>query len=225
MDNIRNLEGKIESRQAAYKVKSEFDADVSRRKADITQRESSSEYQNKQNELDQTFIYNPNTVTSIDVNKNPLYYDKDSELLKNKREQVKQTARSMNERNSPKSFNSAINEKKNKGPEDYMYNRLDKERNKARTQYDALSGEEKKQWRADRNIEDDSDSGAYSYIKNKYNESIKNGPNMVDKMWGYKIPQKTLGVGTTAFLVSSMFSKRGQQSNAELYGQQTPYQQ
>lgn len=39
----------------------------------------------------------------------------------------------------------------------------------------------------------------------------------------YKVPEKLAVGGSTAFLVSRMFGSKGQQSNPQLYGQQTPY--
>lgn len=44
-----------------------------------------------------------------------------------------------------------------------------------------------------------------------------------ENMGYYKVPQKVAGIGGTAFLVSSMSHSKGSQSNAELYGQQSPY--
>mgnify|MGYP001092153427 CR=1 FL=1 len=50
-----------------------------------------------------------------------------------------------------------------------------------------------------------------------------NNVSPMDKVFAYRVPQKAaFGVGT-AYLVSAMANRKGQQSNAELYGQRTPY--
>lgn len=54
----------------------------------------------------------------------------------------------------------------------------------------------------------------YNYISN---------PTLGDKMVYHRIPQKGAVVVGGAWLVNNMSASRGQQSNAELYGQQTPY--
>lgn len=47
--------------------------------------------------------------------------------------------------------------------------------------------------------------------------------NLMDKAIGNKIPQMAAGGLGTAWLVSNMASSKGQQTNGQLYGQQTPY--
>ncbi|MCY7866092.1 hypothetical protein P8918_13625 [Bacillus spizizenii] len=47
--------------------------------------------------------------------------------------------------------------------------------------------------------------------------------NMMDKAVAHKLPQKGAVVVGGAWLVNNMSSSRGQQSNAQLYGQQQPY--
>lgn len=44
-----------------------------------------------------------------------------------------------------------------------------------------------------------------------------------DKAMYNKVPQKVAAGGMTAWMVSNMSDRRGKQSNAELYGQDTPY--
>lgn len=46
---------------------------------------------------------------------------------------------------------------------------------------------------------------------------------MMDKAMAYKVPQRGAVVVGGAWLVQNMFSSRGQQTNAQLYGQQMPY--
>ncbi len=48
----------------------------------------------------------------------------------------------------------------------------------------------------------------------------KVGKSLLDKAVDMKIPQIALGVGVTAWLVNKLSDSRGQQSNAQLYGQQ-----
>lgn len=48
----------------------------------------------------------------------------------------------------------------------------------------------------------------------------KVGKSLLDKAIDMKIPQIALGVGVTAWLVNKLSDSRGQQSNAQLYGQQ-----
>lgn len=50
-----------------------------------------------------------------------------------------------------------------------------------------------------------------------------NNPTLGDKLVYHRVPQKGAVVVGGAWLVSNMSASRGQQSNAELYGQQTPY--
>jgi hypothetical protein len=56
-------------------------------------------------------------------------------------------------------------------------------------------------------------------VKSRSGRDLSFGENM----GYYKVPQKAAVVGTTAWLISSMSSSKGQQSNAQLYGQQSPY--
>jgi hypothetical protein len=49
-------------------------------------------------------------------------------------------------------------------------------------------------------------------------------PGMMDNMMAHKVPHLAAGGVSTAYLVSSMSSSKGKQSNAELYGQRSPYQ-
>lgn len=52
-----------------------------------------------------------------------------------------------------------------------------------------------------------------------HSKNISKGPSTMDNMWGNKVPQKVAGGLITASVVGSLFSSRGQQSNAQLYGQ------
>ena len=54
------------------------------------------------------------------------------------------------------------------------------------------------------------------YLKGMSNSDV----NFMDKMAYHKVPQKAVGIGGTAWLVSRLDSNKGQQSNAQLYGQQ-----
>lgn len=61
-----------------------------------------------------------------------------------------------------------------------------------------------------------------SDAKNWFQKKVDN-PSFSEKMGAHKVPQKAAaGVGA-AWMVSRMSDNKGQQSNAELYGQQTPY--
>ena len=63
---------------------------------------------------------------------------------------------------------------------------------------------------------------ALRMVKDNETNFINNVSTM-DKVFAYRVPQKAaFGVGT-AYLVSAMANRKGQQSNAELYGQRTPY--
>jgi hypothetical protein len=44
--------------------------------------------------------------------------------------------------------------------------------------------------------------------------------NFMDSMGYYKVPQKAVGIGATAWLVNKLAADKGQQSNAQLYNQQ-----
>lgn len=57
----------------------------------------------------------------------------------------------------------------------------------------------------------------------RHKKGYINEANAVDAAFAYKVPQVGLGALGTAAIVSNMSSSKGQQSNAELYGQQTPY--
>lgn len=48
-------------------------------------------------------------------------------------------------------------------------------------------------------------------------------PGMVNAAMGYKVPHMAMGALGTAGLVSAMSGSKGQQTNAQLYGQQQPY--
>lgn len=48
-------------------------------------------------------------------------------------------------------------------------------------------------------------------------------PGMMNMAMGYKVPHMAMGALGTAGLVSAMSGSKGQQSNAQLYGQQQPY--
>lgn len=63
---------------------------------------------------------------------------------------------------------------------------------------------------------------ALDMVRKNEGEFISN-VSLMDKVFAYRVPQKAaFGVGT-AYLVSAMANRKGQQSNAELYGQRTPY--
>jgi hypothetical protein len=60
------------------------------------------------------------------------------------------------------------------------------------------------------------------YSGGSFSDALKNG--QLGEWSSYnRIPQKAVGIGATAYLVSRMANKKGQQSNAELYGQASPY--
>jgi len=63
-------------------------------------------------------------------------------------------------------------------------------------------------------------------IENAYRSSVDNlnvSTTFGDTMSGYKIPQKAAGLAITSWLVSSLSSNRGRQTNAQLYNQQSRY--
>lgn len=120
--------------------------------------------------------------------------------------------------------------KKRKGtsPEIEQLNRLDREKKQATEDWNNIKDDDeaRQQWFEKNGIEgDNTDADAMNFINNQYKKGLDSGPNIRDKIWGNKIPQAAIGLGTTAWLVSAMSSRKGQQSNAELYGQQAPYGQ
>lgn len=52
-----------------------------------------------------------------------------------------------------------------------------------------------------------------------HGKAIKEGPNMMHHMMGHKVPQKAAGLLVTAGVVNALSGSKGQQSNAQLYGQ------
>lgn len=51
------------------------------------------------------------------------------------------------------------------------------------------------------------------------NQASGKDMGVIDTLGFYKVPQKTVAVGGTAWLVSNLASSKGQQSNSQLYGQ------
>ena len=67
---------------------------------------------------------------------------------------------------------------------------------------------------------------ATAKIENAYRSSVDSldiSTTFGDTMSGYKVPQKAAGIATTSWLVSSLSSNKGRQSNAQLYNQQGGY--
>jgi hypothetical protein len=56
-------------------------------------------------------------------------------------------------------------------------------------------------------------------VRDHHSQRIKAGPKTMDHLMGHKVPQKAGGLLVTAGVVSSLSGSRGQQSNAQLYGQ------
>ena len=60
----------------------------------------------------------------------------------------------------------------------------------------------------------------YEKIRNSTLSELKQSDvNFMDKMGYHKVPQMAVGVGGTAWLVSKLSANKGQQTNAQLYGQ------
>ena len=70
-----------------------------------------------------------------------------------------------------------------------------------------------------RNIIDEAGRGGAG-VRDAYMQTYRTGRHRIsDPIWANKVPQKGAAIGGTAWLVSSLSNRRGQQSNAELYGQ------
>lgn len=65
--------------------------------------------------------------------------------------------------------------------------------------------------------------GQMKALTNKYNSYVNGDDHMLDKAMAHKVPHMAGGALATAGLVSTMSRNKGQQSNAQLYGQQQPY--
>ena len=70
--------------------------------------------------------------------------------------------------------------------------------------------------------EDATDNQLYAAIERGRQSRVAN-PTFGDNALYHKVPQRGMGGVSLAFLVQNMSSKRGQMSNAELYGQAPPY--
>jgi hypothetical protein len=70
--------------------------------------------------------------------------------------------------------------------------------------------------------EDITENAVRQYYGNQKNRLSTNG-TINDRLEYYQVPKIVAGGGATAFLVSKMAGKKGELSNAELYGQQSPY--
>jgi hypothetical protein len=71
-------------------------------------------------------------------------------------------------------------------------------------------------------IEGGKNAEAIALLKSQQQNYISSA-NIMDKAYAHKIPQKGAVVVGGAWLVNNMSASRGQQSNSQLYGQQTPY--
>ena len=56
-------------------------------------------------------------------------------------------------------------------------------------------------------------------VRDHHAQRVNAGPKAMDHMMGHKVPQKAAGLLVTAGVVSSLSGSKGQQSNAQLYGQ------
>ena len=71
-------------------------------------------------------------------------------------------------------------------------------------------------------IEGGKNAEAISLLKSQQ-QNYMSSATIMDKALAHKIPQKGAVVVGGAWLVNNMSASRGQQSNSQLYGQQTPY--
>lgn len=71
-------------------------------------------------------------------------------------------------------------------------------------------------------VEGGKNAEAISLLKSQQRDYMSSA-NIIDKALAHKIPQKGAVVVGGAWLVNNMSASRGQQSNSQLYGQQTPY--
>lgn len=110
-----------------------------------------------------------------------------------------------------------------RSPELFMNERVAK---RAEGQYEILNSGDAKRingLRAELGLGEGIEVNA-DHIEDFRRRALENGPNLVDKMKYHRVPQVAGGVAVTGFLVTSMAGRKGELSNSELYGQQTPYQ-